>query len=294
MYEACGEGFPEPTEYLRQMLTGDAGRRHARARPGPTSTTGRSPACRASPRGRVSGATVSRASSLLAAPAARSDLALDKTPFLGRAQHRHQFLEQRGIAPGRIRTRSGNRRARRDRGSDRAGARSRAGISGWLAMWCDLSSKIRRRSSWVRSHHAADFLIGISAAQRRLGPAEPGLHRRELLLLGALDIAHMAGDAGQPPGGLRRQDRQRDRLGCRRPTAPASSGSASPLTARHRDDPPGPALPASEGREHGAMEAWNRAGFKGFAVIPGRAKHEPGIHSRDRAMDPGSRLRAPE
>jgi len=26
------------------------------------------------------------------------------------------------------------------------------------------------------------------------------------------------------------------------------------------------------------MEAWNRAGSKIFAVIPGRAEHEPGIH----------------
>ena len=24
MYEACGEGFPEPTEYVRRMLSGDA------------------------------------------------------------------------------------------------------------------------------------------------------------------------------------------------------------------------------------------------------------------------------
>ena len=34
-----------------------------------------------------------------------------------------------------------------------------------LAMWCDLSSKIRRRSSCVRSHQACDLRIGISAAQ---------------------------------------------------------------------------------------------------------------------------------
>ena len=31
MYEACGEGFPEPTQYLRKMLHGDA-RRRRRAR----------------------------------------------------------------------------------------------------------------------------------------------------------------------------------------------------------------------------------------------------------------------
>ena len=42
MYEACGEGFAEPTEYVRQMLAGDACRRRRRARPGPISTTGRS------------------------------------------------------------------------------------------------------------------------------------------------------------------------------------------------------------------------------------------------------------
>ena len=42
MYEACGEGFAPPTEYIRQMLkvTLDGG---AGAKPGPISTTGTPP-----------------------------------------------------------------------------------------------------------------------------------------------------------------------------------------------------------------------------------------------------------
>ena len=40
-----------------------------------------------------------------------------------------------------------------------------------MAMRCGLSSKIRRRSSCARSHHASDFLTGISAA--RVDPARP-------------------------------------------------------------------------------------------------------------------------
>lgn len=49
MYEACGEGFPQPTEYIRQIC-----RSHwptaRRPKRGPMSTTGRSRTCRASPR----------------------------------------------------------------------------------------------------------------------------------------------------------------------------------------------------------------------------------------------------
>ena len=59
MYEACGEGFPEPTQYTRQMLpVRSKMARPARlypTGPGPTSTTGRSPPCRGSPRPALEG-----------------------------------------------------------------------------------------------------------------------------------------------------------------------------------------------------------------------------------------------
>ena len=42
MYEACGEGFAEPTEYVRQMLPVTSATTAPSARPGPTSITGRS------------------------------------------------------------------------------------------------------------------------------------------------------------------------------------------------------------------------------------------------------------
>ena len=73
----------------------------AAAKPGPISTTGRSPICRGSPRGGLSPsgeeqaaimhASSSRSSSL--PRQAQVELALDVAPFLGRPQRRHQFLE---------------------------------------------------------------------------------------------------------------------------------------------------------------------------------------------------------
>ena len=51
MYEACGEGFAEPTEYIRQMLPVTLERGRGQLRPGPTFTTGRWRSCSGSPRG---------------------------------------------------------------------------------------------------------------------------------------------------------------------------------------------------------------------------------------------------
>ena len=54
MYEACGEGFAEPTEYVRQMLPvtlGDGAVSEAWIEAWTYSTTGRSRICRGSPRG---------------------------------------------------------------------------------------------------------------------------------------------------------------------------------------------------------------------------------------------------
>src|SRR6266851_177619 len=43
-----------------------------------------------------------------------------------------------------------------------------------MLMWCERSSKIIRRSSWVNSHQATDFLIGMSAALVPLGRPKSG------------------------------------------------------------------------------------------------------------------------
>ena len=80
-------------------------------------------------------------------------LALDKAPFLGDAKYRHQFLEQRGI-----------RRVVFEPGQEIEGL---AEVAAVIELAGDggevfqatgdvvrLLLKIRRRSSWVRSHHA--------------------------------------------------------------------------------------------------------------------------------------------
>ena len=99
-------------------------------------------------------------------------LALDIAPFFRGAQCGDQFLEHLSVGglvfePGQeieglaevaaVIELAGNRRQ----------------IFQAVAMWCDLSSKICRRSSCVSSHHAADFLIGISAAEVASGRPSP-------------------------------------------------------------------------------------------------------------------------
>ena len=116
-------------------------------------------------------------------------------------------------------------------------------------MWRDLSSNICRRSSWVSSHHAADFRIGISAAQVASGRPSPACSSASRVLLGALGIAQMADDPGQPPRGLRRQQRQGDGLG-RHHRKRRHGWQRRALHGRQRDDPPRAALATSEGREH--------------------------------------------
>ena len=94
MYEACGEGFPEPTEYLRQLIDVTLAGWQRRRRPGPMSTTGPSPICRASKSGRFPRRTKPTA---LPSPQPHVDLALDIGPLLGLPEHADQLLEQRGV-----------------------------------------------------------------------------------------------------------------------------------------------------------------------------------------------------
>ena len=103
-----------------------------------------------------------------------------------------------------------------------------ADISCCAAMCCDLSSNIRRRSSWVRSHQACDFLIGIRAAQRRLGAAEAGLHGRPAALFPrARHSAHGSRRLPAARRSARAGSAARSRWISRRSTMPAST------TARH-------------------------------------------------------------
>jgi hypothetical protein len=79
-------------------------------------------------------------------------------------------------------------------------------------MWCDFSSKIPRRSVCVSSHQAEDFFDRDQRRTARRVASEFGWHFGELGFFGALDIAQMARDSGQPPRRRRRQQRQGDGL----------------------------------------------------------------------------------
>src|SRR5262249_30302544 len=105
----------------------------------------------------------------------------------------------------------------------------------------------------------------------RLVAAERRLLLGELLLLGLLDIAHRGGDARQPPGGGRRQDRQRDR-GALRDRERRYRGKGGALDGRIQRDPPVPALSASKRREHGAIQPWN----------PWRFNDKPPVNSQEK------------
>src|SRR5215469_3364734 len=73
------------------------------------------------------------------------------------------------------------------------------------ATWWELSSKMRRRSSWASSHHASDFLIGISAA--RVDPARPSGSWRaasslcsDLVMYRSLLVTPRRTQTASPPG----------------------------------------------------------------------------------------------
>ncbi len=235
MYEACGEGFPEPTEYIRRMLSvTHCGRRGRRGVDLCLQLAGHRPA--ADRLGQVSGklALLSRTRCITPHPAFRA-----RRGYPPRARHNSIPRSRAACRPvprtppharARIRTRSGSRRARRDRGSDRAGARSPADISGCgdvvRLVLKDLPPLFLRQLPPGRR-----FLDRDQRRAGRLGAAELGLHGRELFLFGALGVADMAGDAGQPPRGERGQDRQRDRGRMDRPTAPASAPAPRPSPA---------------------------------------------------------------
>ncbi len=208
------------------------------------------------------------------------DLALDKTPFFGRAQHRDQFLEQRGIAgsifePGQeieglaeiaaVIELAGNRGQIFQAGGDmlRLVLENPAPLFlGQVPPGGDLLDRDQRRT-------------------RRLGPAEAGLHGGQLFLLGALGIAHMAGDAGEPPGGLRGQDRQRDRGGIATIDSAGAGTAPAPLTGASDSTRQAPLCPPLKVVNMAISKRGTGRGFKHSSSFRGIAKREPGIHFID-------------
>ena len=106
---------------------------------------------------------------------------------------------------------------------------------------------------------------------RRLGAAEPGLDRGELLLLGALDIAQMAGDPASRHAVCEGRIGSAIESECTTDSAGAR-GSASPFTREIEVTRHAPLWPPRKVVNMGSMEAWNRAGIKpAFSVLPSAA-----------------------
>ena len=110
------------------------------------------------------------------------------------------------------------------------------------------------------------FLDRDQRGMGRLGAAELGLHGIQPFLFGALGIAQVAGDAGQPPGGRRGQDRQRDRqrMHDRQRRRRRQRRALDRRAPRH---PPRPALAASENREHGGHGSAEPGWVQALSVI---------------------------
>ena len=221
MYEACGEGFAEPTEYVRQMLPVTlADEAVERGLDLHLQLAGDRPA--ADRLGAVSGAS----SGVPHHP--HIHLALDITPFFGRAQHADQFLEQldmlgRVFEPGQEIEGLAEVAAVIELPRDRGQVFQAVG---------DMAATCPRKSAGALpgSVPTRPPISGSGSAPRRLPPARPSpaCTSASRVFSAPLDIAQMAGDAGQPPRGLRRQQRQRDGLGMPPPKASAPLAAARP------------------------------------------------------------------
>ena len=150
------------------------------------------------------------------------------------------------------------------------------------AMWCDLSSKIWRRSSWVSSHQASDFGSG-SAPHRwppagRARPAPPrAAASRRARHSASCSHADQAPRLREGTSGTRRP-RCRDRQ--RRPEAGARPSPATSEVTRH------PRLAARKVLNMAPMEAWNRAGFKRLSPSSGARRENPKKNRFDAAHAP--------
>ncbi len=96
MYEACGEGFAGADRICQADAAGDARTAAARARRGPISTTGRSPTCRASPRG---GFWRGRSRLFSPLPLAGRAAGGAGSRSASRALSRHHAIQERSCSP---------------------------------------------------------------------------------------------------------------------------------------------------------------------------------------------------